>query len=221
MIDSERDSANRAPGTDRATGPHVEPSVRIVAVARRPASRSASEAPRSLCWHCVPFSSVDRDEELVLETSELASSADNADSTDRLVHGRRTGRGSSATPVISKLQYPGLQGSFRVSIRHMMVASRRINATRAIPEPRRRLIPWNHARALRSLSSQPGQSRLQSNCRRELLRRHLLGQPVRSRADWTPFFAGRECEIGEAPHRSCSAASCPPKPRSYLCRAHA
>ncbi len=52
-------------------------------------------------------------------------------------HGR-TRRAWLAVP--SSLMLPGLQGSLSLSIRQMMVAVRRITATLAILEPRRRLI---------------------------------------------------------------------------------
>ena len=90
--------------------------------------------------HRVTFPPANREEEPVLEPAASASHAARADSIVRLGRHRPAGRGSPAAAGVSELAAPGRQRSPLLSIRHMIVAVRRITATRAMFEPRRRLI---------------------------------------------------------------------------------
>jgi hypothetical protein len=75
--------------------------------------------------------------EPVLELSVSASLANVGDDLQRLDF---AGPGSPVGDCISELAFPGRHGWPVLSIRHMIVAVRRITVTRAIFEPRRRLI---------------------------------------------------------------------------------
>jgi hypothetical protein len=97
-----------------------------------------AKQPEVYAWHAGTSSPVNREEEPVLAAPDAASLNDNADSTVRLARRGRTCRGSSAAESAPAL--PGRQASRIVSIRHMIVAVRRVNATRAMFAPRRRLI---------------------------------------------------------------------------------
>jgi len=81
-----------------------------------------------------------REEEPVLEPAASASHVVRADSIVCLGRHRRVGRGSLAAAGVSELAAPGRQRSPLLSIRQMIVAVRRITATRAMFAPRRRLI---------------------------------------------------------------------------------
>jgi hypothetical protein len=90
--------------------------------------------------HRVTSSPGNREEEPVLEPTASDSRAARASSIVRLGCHRLAWRGSPAAAGVSALAAPGLQRSPLLSIRHMIVAVRRITATRAIFAPRRRLI---------------------------------------------------------------------------------
>jgi hypothetical protein len=90
--------------------------------------------------HRVTSPPANREEEPVLEPAASASRAVRADNMVCLGRHSRAGRGSLAAAGVSELAAPGRQRSPLLSIRHRIVAVRRITATRAMFAPRRRLI---------------------------------------------------------------------------------
>jgi len=107
-----------------------------------------AEQPEVYAGHRVTSFRRDREEEPVLEPAASASLADKAENMVRLGRHRRACRAPLASAGVSELAAPGLQRSPIVSIRHMITAVRRITATRAIFDPRRRLIRRYQARTV-------------------------------------------------------------------------
>jgi hypothetical protein len=109
---------------------------------------SLAEQPEVYAGHRLTSSAGDREEEPVLGPPDSALLIDRADSIVRLGRHSRDCWGSLVAAEVSELAIPGLQGSPVLSIRHMITAVRRITATRAIFEPRRRLIRKYQARTV-------------------------------------------------------------------------
>jgi len=105
-----------------------------------PHGNPLAEQPEVYAGHRAASFLRDREEEPVLEPAVWSSPADRAESMVRLGRYRRACRGALAAEGVAELTAPGLQRSAVLSIRHMITAVRRITATRAIFEPRRRLI---------------------------------------------------------------------------------
>jgi hypothetical protein len=91
-------------------------------------------------WHRTTSSPVNREEEPVFLLGESPSFATRAEGTVCRRRRGRNARGSLATSDASEAPFPGRHGSPVLSIRCRIVAVRRITATRAILDPRRRLI---------------------------------------------------------------------------------
>jgi len=90
--------------------------------------------------HGATSSPANREEEPVLKPPHSDALANGSDDLGLSPRSEFVFLGSPATLGISAPAFPGRQPSPVCSIRHMMVAVRRITATRAIFEPRRRLI---------------------------------------------------------------------------------